>query len=305
MTAGAPRLDPAEVRRTLREAGLRARHALSQNFLADVEVLEAILTEAAPVPGRRVLEIGPGLGILTGGLLAAGAAVTAVELDRSLAARLRFHFAAALELGAADPAAPGALRLVEGDALDQALTELCPPPYDVVANLPYHITSPILHRLLGAPPRPERLVLMVQREVAERIAAPPGKMSYLSVFVQYHAAVRIALRVPPAAFEPAPEVDSAVIVAVPYPADDRLDPASEERLWRLVQAGFRERRKMLHNVLVRQLPVPPDRVAEALAAAAIEPDRRPQTLAVGEWLRLLEVLGPIGEDVRGRRASER
>lgn len=305
MNAGAPRLDPAEVRRTLREAGLRARHALSQNFLADVDVLEAILVEAAPVPGRRVLEIGPGLGILTGGLLAAGAAVTAVELDRSLAARLRFHFAAAIERGAAGPAAPGALRLIEGDALDQALTELCPPPYDVVANLPYHITSPILHRLLGAPPRPDRLVLMVQREVAERIAAPPGKMSYLSVFVQYHAAVRIALRVPPAAFEPAPEVDSAVIVAEPYPADDRLDPASEERLWRLVQAGFRERRKMLHNVLVRQLPVPPHRVTEALAAAAIEPDRRPQTLAVGEWLRLLEVLGPIGEDVRGRRASER
>ena len=197
------------------------------------------------------------------------------------------------------------LRLIEGDALDQPLTELGPPHYAVVANQPYHITSPILHRLRGAPPRPDRLVLMVQREVAERIAAPPGKMSYLSVFVQYHAAVRIALRVPPAAFEPAPEVDSAVIVAEPYPADDRLDPASEERLWRLVQAGFRERRKMLHNVLVRQLPVPPDRVAEALAAAGIEPDRRPQTLAVGEWLRLLEVLGPIGEDVRGRRASER
>jgi len=305
MTAGAPKLDPAEVRRTLREAGLRARHALSQNFLADVDVLEAILAEAAPAPGRRVLEIGPGLGILTGGLLEAGAAVTAVELDRSLAARLRFHFAAAIELGAADPAAAGALRLIEGDALDQALTELCPPPYDVVANLPYHITSPILHRLLGAPPRPDRLVLMVQREVAERIAAPPGKMSYLSVFVQYHAAVRVALRVPPAAFEPAPAVDSAVIVAEPYPADDRLDPTSEERLWRLVQAGFRERRKMIHNVLVRQLPVPPDRVAAALAAAAIEPDRRPQTLAVGEWLRLLDVLGPIGDDVRGRRASDR
>ena len=305
MTAGAPKLDPAEVRRTLREAGLRARHALSQNFLADVDVLEAILAEAAPAPGRRVLEIGPGLGILTGGLLEAGAAVTAVELDRSLAARLRFHFAAAIELGAADPAAAGALRLIEGDALDQPLTELCPPPYDVVANLPYHITSPILHRLLGAPPRPDRLVLMVQREVAERIAAPPGKMSYLSVFVQYHAAVRVALRVPPAAFEPAPAVDSAVIVAEPYPADDRLDPTSEERLWRLVQAGFRERRKMIHNVLVRQLPVPPDRVAAALAAAAIEPDRRPQTLAVGEWLRLLDVLGPIGDDVRGRRASDR
>ena len=298
--SGVLRIDPAEVRRTLREAGLRARHSLSQNFLADVDVLEAILAEAAPGPGRAVLEIGPGLGILTGGLLEAGAAVTAIELDRGLAERLRTRFAAEIARGSDDPGAAGALRLIEGDALDLPLTRLLPEPYDVVANLPYHITSPTLHRLLGEPPRPERLVLMVQREVAERIAAPPGKMSYLSVFVQYHAAVRIARRVPPAAFEPAPEVDSAVIVVEPFPADDRLDPAAEEELWRLVQAAFRERRKMIHNVLVRQLPIPAERVTAALAAAGIAPDRRPQTVAVGEWIRLLELVGPIGPDVRGR-----
>ena len=125
----------------------------------------------------------------------------------------------------------------------------------MVANLPYHITSPILHALLGTAPRPERLVLMVQREVAERIAAPPGKMSYLSVFVQYHARVRIAVQVPAAAFEPEPAVESAVIVVEPYEADDRLDPRPRTGLWRLVMAGFRERRKMIHNVLSRQLPV--------------------------------------------------
>ena len=127
---------------------------------------------------------------------------------------------------------------------------------------------------------------MVQREVAERIAAPPGRMSYLSVFVQYHARVRIAFDVPPEAFEPEPEVESAVIVVEPYPGDDRLpDAAAEDELWRLVQAGFRERRKMLHNVLARQLPVEPAaRRRAALAAAGIAPDRRPQTLAVGEWL---------------------
>jgi len=295
-----PRVDPGEVRRALRESGLHARHALSQNFLADIDVLERILVEADPGPGRPVLEIGPGLGILTGVLLEAGAAVTAVELDRGLAARLRDRFAEAIARGDAAPGAPGGLRLIEGDALDQPLTELCPEPYDVVANLPYHITSPILHRLLGAPPRPRRLVLMVQREVAERIAAAPGKMSYLSVFVQYHAAVRIALRVPPTAFEPAPEVESAVIVAEPFPADDRLDAETEDDLWRLVQAAFRERRKMIHNVLSRQLPLSSAQVTEALEAAAIAPDRRPQTLAVGEWLRLLEIIGPIGPDTRGR-----
>ncbi len=288
----APRIDPDAVRATLRAAGLRARRALSQNFLADPDVLEAILAAAAPGPGRRVLEIGPGLGLLTGGLLESGASVTAVELDRGLAAFLRERFDGSTSL-----------RLIEGDALDQDLVRLVEPPYDVVANLPYHITSPILHALLGTPPRPERLVLMVQLEVAERIAAAPGKMSYLSVFVQYHAKVRIALRVPANAFEPEPAVESAVIVVEPYPPDDRLDPALEDELWRLVQAAFRERRKMIHNVLSRQLSVDGDRVGAALAEAHIDPDRRPQTLAVGEWLALREALGPIGPDGRGRRAA--
>jgi len=288
------RLDPAAVRRTLRDAGLRARHSLSQNFLADVDVLDAILAEADPRPGRRILEIGPGLGLLTAGLLDAGAEVTAVELDRGLAAFLRDRFT--------EPIEAGALRLVEGDALDQELTRLVEPPYDVVANLPYHITSPILHRLLGETPRPERLVLMVQREVAERIAAAPGGMSYLSVFVQYHAKVRIAFHVPPEAFEPEPAVRSAVIVVEPYPADDRLPTAeAEDALWRLVQASFRERRKMLHNVLSRQLPVEAAVVGAALETAGIAPDRRPQTVAVGEWLKLLEAFGDVGPDRRGRR----
>ena len=288
------------IRRTLRSAGLRARHGLSQNFLVDVDVLEAILAEAAPEPGGRVLEIGPGLGFLTGALLEAGASVTAVELDPGLATFLRDRFAAELAGGSG---LTGPLRLIEGDALDQPLVRLVAPPYDVVANLPYHITSPILHRLLGEPPRPRRLVLMVQREVAERIAARPGGLSYLSVFVQYHATVRIVRRVGPASFEPAPAVESAIIVIEPFAEDDRLEPEAEDALWRLVQAAFRERRKMIHNVLSRQLPLPAERVATALATAGIAPDRRPQTLAVGEWLRLLETIGPIGADERGRRTA--
>ena len=286
------RIDPAAVRSTLRAAGLRARHGLSQNFLADADVLEAIVAESNPEPGTRVLEIGPGLGLLTGALLGAGATVTAVELDAGLASLLRERFGD-----------DERFRLIEGDALDEDLVRLVDPPYDVVANLPYHITSPILHALLGTPPRPQQLVLMVQREVAERIAAPPGKMSYLSVFVQYHARVRIAFEVPPTAFEPEPAVDSAVIVVEPYPDDHRLDAATEDELWRLVQAAFRERRKMIHNVLSRQLPVSAERVDAALAAAGIAPDRRPQTLAVGEWLALQEALGPIGPDQRGRRSA--
>jgi len=281
-----PRLDALAVRRTLREAGLRPRHRLSQNFLVDVDVLEGILAEADPLPDERVLEIGPGLGVLTGGLLDARARVTAVELDDRMVEQLQARFA--------DELGDGRLRLIAGDALDQDLVHLVEPPYDVVANLPYHVTSPTLHRLLGAPRRAHRLVLMVQREVAERIASAPGGMSYLSVFVQYHARVRIAFRVPREAFEPSPEVESAVIVLEPYDETDRLEPAMEDDLWRLVQAGFRERRKMLRNVLRRQLTgIAPERIERALDEVGITSDRRPQTLAVGEWIRLLEALGPL------------
>ena len=288
---GGARLDPLEVRRTLRREGLRAQHGRSQNFLADPDVLQGILDLAEVTPGSRVLEIGPGLGILTGGLLEGGAEVTAVELDAGLARYLRERFA--------EPIDADRLRLIEGDALDLDLTGLLSNPYRVVANLPYHITSPILHRLLGGRPSPDRLVLMVQAEVAERIAAPPGRMSYLSVFVQYHAAVQVALRVPPEAFEPAPKVSSAVVILVPHatrPLARERDPA----LWGLVQAGFRERRKMLRNVLGRQLRSDPDgaggpligqaRVDAALEAAGIAGDRRPQTLAVEEWVCLLDEL---------------
>ena len=289
----APRLDPLAVRRQLRGEGLRARHSLSQNFLADPDVLQAILDLAAPEPGRSILEVGPGLGILTGGLLDGGATVTAVELDRRLADRLTRTQAEAIERGA--------LRLIADDILDQKIAELMVPPYDVVANVPYHITSPILHRFLGAPPRPERLVLMLQREVAERISAVPGDMSYLSVFVQYHAAVRIAFVVPREAFEPAPAVESAVVEIRPHDpsgARPRLSAADEDNLWRLVQAGFRERRKKLHNVLSRQLLKSTAEVAQVLDAVSIDGDRRPQTLSVDEWLALRVALGPLPEGVR-------
>jgi len=292
MTArAAARLDPLEVRRTLRREGLRASHARSQNFLADPDVLQAILDLAEAGSGTRVLEIGPGLGILTGGLLAAGAEVTAIELDRGLATYLRGKFAEELEAGR--------LRLIEGDALDQDLATVVTSPFRVVANLPYHVTSPILHRLLGGHPAPERLVLMLQAEVADRIAAAPGRMSYLSVFVQYHATVEIALRVPPEAFEPAPKVASAVVRLQPR---DRvaLPAVREPALWGLLHAGFRERRKMLRNVLARQLHAGEDgasgplvgqaRIDQALAAAGIAGDRRPQTLSVEDWLRLLDAV---------------
>ena len=277
----AAHLGPETVERYLRRNGLAARKRLSQNHLADGVVLERILEVAAVQPGEQIVEVGPGIGVLTAELLRAGARVTAVELDERLAAHLRERFEDVPEL-----------RLVEGDFLDVEIDDVATAPWALVANVPFHITSPILHHVLGAAEPPTRFVMMVQKEVAERIASPPGGMSYLSVFVQYHADVRVAFTVPAQAFEPAPAVDSAILVGVTKPR--RLDIVAEDELWRLAQAGFRERRKMIHNVLARQLPgLDRQRVDAALTACDIAPDRRPQTLSVDEWLALRAELGPL------------
>jgi len=269
------------VERYLRRQGLAARRSLSQNHLADGRVLERIIEVAAIERGEHVVEVGPGLGILTAELLAAGARVTAVELDERLARDLQARFAG-----------QAGFELRTADFLDLDLGDVAAAPWALVANVPYHISSPILHRVLGAEPRPTRLVLMLQRQVAERIAAAPGAMSYLSVFVQYHAHVEVAFVVPASAFEPAPEVDSAVLAGRTRPR--RLAAAEEDELWRLVQAGFRERRKMIHNVLARQLRgIDAARVQAALATCAIAPERRPQTLSVEEWLALRAALSPL------------
>jgi 16S rRNA (adenine1518-N6/adenine1519-N6)-dimethyltransferase len=278
------RLSAEGIERYLKRHGLTARKSRSQNHLIDGEIIEVIVSLADVAAGARVLEIGPGLGVLSGALLAAGVHLTAVEVDDRLAAHLRARYE--------DDIATGQLTLVEADVLDTPKDDVAAEPYDVVANLPYHITSPVLHYLLSDEPRPERFVLMVQREVAERIAAAPGGMSYLSVFVQYHATVRVARVIPASAFEPSPEVQSALLVGETVPR--RLSDEREEELWRLVQAGFRERRKMLHNVLPRQLPqVGRERFDAALAAVGIAADRRPQTVSVDEWIALSNAIGPL------------
>ncbi|HEY8136053.1 MAG TPA: 16S rRNA (adenine(1518)-N(6)/adenine(1519)-N(6))-dimethyltransferase RsmA [Candidatus Limnocylindrales bacterium] len=283
MTTDQPR-GAEQTARYLKQHGLAPRKHRGQNHLVDTQVLDDIVALADPAPRRHVLEIGPGLGVLTAAILERGAQVTAVEVDGRLATHLRNRFER--EIGA------GSLRLVEGDALDIPIADVADPPYDLVANLPYSITSPTMHHVLGGEPRPELFVVMLQREVAERIAAKPGDMSYLSVFVQYHAAVRVARIVPASAFEPAPEVSSAVLVGDVQPR--RLSEEAEEQLWRLVQAGFRERRKMLHNVLPRQLPgVGRERFETALREVGIATNRRPQTVSVDEWLALAAVLGPL------------
>lgn len=286
---------PGQLRRLMAAEGLRPRRSLSQNFLTDPAALDAIVEAAELRPGDRVVEIGPGLGVLTRRLLAAGASVLAVELDARLAAWLHRELASV----------PG-FALLEADALAIHPRECFPgEPFKLVANIPYHITSPLLHAFLEGERPPELAVLLVQLEVAERVASPPGGMSYLSVFVQNVAQAEIAARVPAAAFEPAPKVDSAVLrlrrrTEPPIPHGPRRDP-----FYRVVQAGFRQRRKQLHNGLGRELPLPAGALEDALAHCGIDPARRPQTLAVDEWACLADHLTPLlGADRRGRSGAE-
>jgi len=272
---------PGQLRRLLAAEKLQPRRSLSQNFLTDGATLDAIVDAAQLAPGDRVVEVGPGLGVLTRRLLKAGAVVVAVELDPRLAEWLR------RELGAVD-----GFSLIEADALTFDSASAFPgEPFKVVANIPYHITSPLLHGFLEGERPPELVVLLVQAEVAERVAAPPGQMSYLSIFAQNVAEVDIVTRVPAAAFEPAPSVDSALLrlrrKAPVVPPGDRREP-----FYRLGQAGFRQRRKQLHNALSRELGADRQVLAAAFAACGVEPEQRAQTLTVEQWACLLAELGP-------------
>jgi 16S rRNA (adenine1518-N6/adenine1519-N6)-dimethyltransferase len=273
---------PGQLRRLMGTARLRPRKSLSQNFLTDPEALDAIVAAAELQPGDRVVEIGPGLGVLTRRLLAAGASVLAVELDPRLAEYLR------RELYGVDR-----FELIEADALDLHPREMFPnQPFKVVANIPYHITSPLLHAFLEGERPPELTVLLVQLEVAERVAAPPGQMSYLSVFAQNVAEVEVVARVPAAAFEPAPAVDSAVLRLRRRPEPTVAVGDARPPFYRVVQAGFRQRRKQVHNGLSRELPVDREAVISALGRCGVTPERRPQTLSVSEWACLADALGP-------------
>ena len=268
------------------------KRRLSQSFLVDLEARDAIVaagTAGSKRRGETILEIGPGLGVLTEGLLATGARVVAIELDEDLLPRLRAKFAKEI--------AGGALTLIHGDALNIDLASHLPAEGDwrVVANIPYHITSPLLHRLLVLAHPAERVVLLVQREVAERIAAPVGDWSYLTAFVRSRCDASLLRLVGRSSFEPVPAVDSAVLVLerMAHSPLDGLSDEEEEQLWRLVQAGFRERRKKLRNALPRALPIPAEQMMRALERASTDPDLRAQALSVDDWVRLLRELGEI------------
>ena len=271
-------LPPLNVAALLRAHGIHPKKSLGQNFLMDPTVLEQIVQAAEIQPDDAVLEIGPGLGGLTRYLAAVARRVVAVEIDIHLIAVLKTVLADAENV-----------QIVHGDILQENPAELMGEGgYAVVANIPYYITSAVIRHLLEAPLRPTRLVLTVQREVADRITAKPGDMSLLALSVQVYGRPQVVLRVPAEAFYPSPKVDSSAVRLDLYPQP--LIPADQlETFFRLAKAGFGQKRKTLRNSLSAGLSWPGQQTADLLVAASIDPMRRAETLSMDEWKNLTQL----------------
>ncbi|MDY7077695.1 MAG: 16S rRNA (adenine(1518)-N(6)/adenine(1519)-N(6))-dimethyltransferase RsmA [Chloroflexota bacterium] len=284
------------MRGLLRQYDLRPNKGLGQNFLLDRAALEKIVVAAELTPDDVVLEVGAGLGTLTERLARNAGHVVAVELDQRLMPVLRSALADC-NLGQDN------VTLIQGDilALDPAVliaaanlrSPLSDLQYKVVANLPYYITSAVLRHLLEASLKPQRMVITVQREVAERIVAEPGRMSLLAVSVQFYGRPRVLFRIKPGSFYPSPGVESAV-VRIDLCAVPSVSVKDTAAFFRVVRAGFAQRRKQLRNSLAASLRLPPDEVASQLVKAGVAPQRRAQTLSLEEWARITDVLGSAG-----------
>jgi 16S rRNA (adenine1518-N6/adenine1519-N6)-dimethyltransferase len=252
--------------------------SLGQHWLKDRDVLAHIAECAELTPDDTVLEIGPGLGTLTSELLRRSKKVVAVEFDEQLARKLPAQF-------------PGtSLEVVEQDILSFDLSEL-PADYAVVANVPYYITSKIVQMLMTAQNKPRIAVLLVQKEVAERLAAEPGQMSILAVSAQLFADVTLGDVVPARFFTPPPKVDSQVVILrtrqTPF-----LTDVSEKDFFVVVKAGFSAKRKKLRSSLSGGLKVSKEQVEALLKQADISPDVRAEALSLDDWVRLVRVVHP-------------
>jgi len=263
----------------LKRFGLRAEKSLGQNFLQDQFALETIISAAEIQSADTVLEIGPGIGSLTRYLAVSAREVVAVELDIKMLAPLKTIIAPYKNV-----------RLIHGDILKLSPQELvAEKDYLVVANIPYYITSAVIRHLLESETKPRRIVLTIQKEVAERICAEPGDMSLLALSVQVYGKPRLAARIPADAFFPAPKVDSAVLCVDIYPSP-QISSELLDVFFKLIKAGFAQKRKMLRNSLSSGLHISTTEAADLLTSANIDPMRRAETLSIAEWEKISELL---------------
>ncbi|MBN1218083.1 MAG: ribosomal RNA small subunit methyltransferase A [Anaerolineae bacterium] len=273
---------------------MRPRKGLGQNFLVDPAHLAKIVATADLAPTDTVLEIGPGLGTLTRWLADAAGRVITVELDPGMVALLRNELGHLpnLTIVEADILQTDLEALLSGSGqFSQSLTPEIPSlPFKVVANLPYYITSAVVRHLLETSLRPERLVITVQKEVAQRIVAKPGQMSLLAVSVQFYGEPTLVHHIPAGAFYPPPRIDSAVVRIDTF-ARPSLAVADVGQFFRVVKAGFGQKRKQLKNSLAAGLHRPASQIVNAMEQAQIDPTRRAETLSLAEWGRLAEELG--------------
>jgi 16S rRNA (adenine1518-N6/adenine1519-N6)-dimethyltransferase len=254
-----------------------------QHFLTDSSVLQAIVDAVAPEPGDTIVEIGPGRGVLTEELAKYDNPVIAIEIDHLLSENLRGRFASSN------------VRIVEGDVLKTDIASIVEPPFIVVGNVPYYITTPILFHVLQRP-LPKRIVLLVQREVAERIIAPPGSREYgaLSVNVQAAATAQVIRNVPPGAFSPPPKVDSAVLSIVPR-SDPLVSDIEAGKFRAFVQGIFGMRRKQIANLIRSVASVDADQAADLLSSVGIDSRARPETLSPQDFVKLMRAANAMGD----------
>lgn len=268
-----------ELRSLLHAHHMRPNRSFGQNFLVDRAILLKIVHAVEIAPGDEILELGAGTGVLTREVAKHARRVVAVELERDMLQLLAktTHDYSNVEL-----VAQNLLFLDPTEVFGQA-------PYKLVANLPYYITAPTFRHFLESANAPRLMVIMLQFEVAQRIVASPGHLSVLGISVQLYGHPRIIARVPALAFYPAPKVDSAIL-RVDVSTQAPLLPVERESFFKLVQAGFSEKRKQLHNALTHGLHRKNEDIRACLAEAEIDPVRRAETLSIEEWLRLWRVV---------------
>lgn len=271
--------DTRSIRELLTDYGIDPKKSLGQNFLHDPGALEKILRAADLSAADTVLEVGPGTGALTARLAPIVRQVYAVEVDDRLLPLLAETL-------------PDNVTILHADILETDVQALVGPgPYKVVANLPYYITSAILRHLLEVPHKPTVLILTVQEEVAERLVAKPGDMTVLTVSVQYYGKPRIVGRIGPSSFIPRPDVSSAIVRVDVYPQRP-VDVRSDGDFFRVVRAGFSQKRKQIKNALGDGLGLTHQDAAALITAAGIDPMRRAETLTLEEWAALTRQVAP-------------